>query len=168
EWRARLIEVVGTDHEGKDVRTIEAEAYLALAADDTRHAAGSVAVIGAQGTIVDGAEPAGVAAGDSFARLIREAREDEAIKALVLRIDSPGGSAWASELIRRELELTRQAGKPVIASMSSVAASGGYWIATGADEIWAAPSTVTGSIGIFGLFPEFSEPLRRLDRKSVG
>ena len=162
EWRARLIEVVGTDHEGKDVRTIEAEAYLALAADDTRHAAGSVAVIVAQGTIVDGAEPAGVVAGDTFARLIREAREDEDIKALVLRIDSPGGSAWASELIRRELELTRQAGKPVIASMSSVAASGGYWIATGADEIWAAPSTVTGSIGIFGLFPEFSEPLRRL------
>ncbi|MDA0235084.1 MAG: signal peptide peptidase SppA, partial [Proteobacteria bacterium] len=162
EWRARLIEAVGTDHEGKDVRTIEAEAYLALAADDTRHAAGSVAVIVAQGTIVDGAEPAGVVAGDTFARLIREAREDEDIKALVLRIDSPGGSAWASELIRRELELTRQAGKPVIASMSSVAASGGYWIATGADEIWAAPSTVTGSIGIFGLFPEFSEPLRRL------
>ena len=80
----------------------------------------------------------------------------------MLRIDSPGGSAWASELIRRELELTRQAGKPVIASMSSVAASGGYWIAAGADEIWAAPATVTGSIGIFGLFPEFSEPLRRL------
>ena len=162
EWRARLIEAVGTDHEGKDVRTIEAEAYLALAADDTRHAAGSVAVIVAQGTIVDGAEPAGVVAGDTFARLIREAREDEDIKALVLRIDSPGGSAWASELIRRELQLTREAGKPVIASMSSVAASGGYWIATGADEIWAAPSTVTGSIGIFGLFPEFSEPLRRL------
>ena len=162
EWRARLIEAVGTDHEGKDVRAIEVDAYLALAADDAQDAAGNVAVIVAQGTIVDGAEPAGVVAGDTFARLIREAREDEDIKALVLRIDSPGGSAWASELIRRELELTRQAGKPVIASMSSVAASGGYWIATGADEIWAAPSTVTGSIGIFGLFPEFSEPLRRL------
>ena len=162
EWRARLIEAVGTDHEGKDVRAIEVDAYLALAADDAQDAAGSVAVIVAQGTIVDGAEPAGVVAGDTFARLIREAREDEDIKALVLRIDSPGGSAWASELIRRELQLTREAGKPVIASMSSVAASGGYWIATGADEIWAAPSTVTGSIGIFGLFPEFSEPLRRL------
>ena len=162
EWRARLIEAVGTDHEGKDVRAIEVDAYLALAADDAQDAAGNVAVIVAQGTIVDGAEPAGVVAGDTFARLIREAREDEDIKALVLRIDSPGGSAWASELIRRELQLTREAGKPVIASMSSVAASGGYWIATGADEIWAAPSTVTGSIGIFGLFPEFSEPLRRL------
>ncbi|HRO35199.1 signal peptide peptidase SppA [Thauera sp.] len=162
EWRARLVEAVGTDHEGKDVRAIEVDAYLALAADDTKDEAGNVAVIVAQGTIVDGAEPAGVVAGDTFARLIREAREDEDIKALVLRIDSPGGSAWASELIRRELQLTREAGKPVIASMSSVAASGGYWIATGADEIWAAPSTVTGSIGIFGLFPEFSEPLRRL------
>ena len=119
-------------------------------------------VIVAQGTIVDGMEPTGVVAGDTFARLIREARESDSVKAVVLRIDSPGGSAWASELIRRELELTRQAGKPVIASMSSVAASGGYWIAAGADEIWAAPATVTGSIGIFGLFPEFSEPLRRL------
>ncbi|MBV2263890.1 MAG: S49 family peptidase, partial [Thauera sp.] len=101
EWRARLIEAVGTDHEGKDARAIEVEAYLALAADDTKHTADSVAVIVAQGTIVDGAEPAGVVAGDTFARLIREAREDEDIKALVLRIDSPGGSAWASELIRR-------------------------------------------------------------------
>jgi protease-4 len=79
-----------------------------------------------------------------------------------VRIDSPGGSAWASELIRRELELTRQAGKPVIVSMSSVAASGGYWIATAADEIWAEPTTITGSIGVFGLFPEFVEPMKRL------
>ncbi|MBL8464376.1 MAG: S49 family peptidase, partial [Thauera sp.] len=87
EWRARLVEAVGTDHEGKDVRAIEVDAYLALAADDAKDEAGNVAVIVAQGTIVDGAEPAGVVAGDTFARLIREAREDEDIKALVLRID---------------------------------------------------------------------------------
>lgn len=162
EWRARLIEAVGTASDGKAPRTIGLDDYLLLAGKGTEDGAASVAVIVAQGTIVDGAEPAGVVAGDTFARLIREVREDDRVKALVLRIDSPGGSAWASELIRRELQLTREAGKPVIASMSSVAASGGYWIAAGADEIWAAPATVTGSIGIFGLFPEFSEPLRRL------
>jgi len=162
EWRQRLLEAVGQSAEGEEPRRIEVGQYLAVVEAQKDAAPASVAVIVAQGTIVDGAEPAGVVAGDTFARLIREARENDSIKAVVLRIDSPGGSAWASELIRRELELTRQAGKPVIASMSSVAASGGYWIASGADEIWAAPATLTGSIGIFGLFPEFSEPLRRL------
>ena len=162
EWRARLIEAAGKTPHGDEPRRIDVGSYLAVVAQEKEAAPDSVAVIVAQGAIVDGAEPSGVVAGDTFAGLIREARENARIKAVVLRIDSPGGSAWASELIRRELELTRQAGKPVIASMSSVAASGGYWIASGADEIWAAPATVTGSIGIFGLFPEFSEPLRRL------
>ncbi len=162
EWRQRLVEAAGKAAEGDEPRTIDVALYSAVVASKQPAAPASVAVIVAQGTIVDGAEPAGVVAGDTFARLIREARENDSIKAVVLRIDSPGGSAWASELIRRELELTRAAGKPVIASMSSVAASGGYWIAAGADEIWAAPGTVTGSIGIFGLFPEFSEPLHRL------
>ena len=162
EWRARLIETAGKAADSDEARSIDVESYLAVVGRQGEGASDSIAVIVAQGTIVDGMEPTGVVAGDTFARLIREAREDDSVKAVVLRIDSPGGSAWASELIRRELELTRQAGKPVIASMSSVAASGGYWIASGADEIWAAPATVTGSIGIFGLFPEFSEPLRRL------
>lgn len=121
-----------------------------------------VAVLVAQGGIVDGHGTPGSVGGDSLARLIREAREDDAVKAVVIRIDSPGGSAWASELIRRELETTRTAGKPVIASMSSTAASGGYWIAAGAQEIWAHPLTLTGSIGIFAMFPEFAEPLERL------
>ena len=162
EWRARLIEATGKSAEGNEARTIEFDHYLAVVGQGDEGGSDNIAVIVAQGTIVDGMEPTGVVAGDTFARLIREARENASVKAVVLRIDSPGGSAWASELIRRELELTRQAGKPVIASMSSVAASGGYWIAAGADEIWAAPATVTGSIGIFGLFPEFAEPLRRL------
>ncbi|CAM5306426.1 signal peptide peptidase SppA [Thauera mechernichensis] len=162
EWRARLIERVGKDPDNDDIRRIGVGRYLALVGQEADSADERIAVIVAQGTIVDGMEPSGVVAGDTFARLIRSVREDDSIKALVMRIDSPGGSAWASELIRHELELTRQAGKPVIASMSSVAASGGYWIAAGADEIWAAPATVTGSIGIFGMFPEFAEPLRRL------
>ncbi|ATE61910.1 signal peptide peptidase SppA [Thauera sinica] len=162
QWRDRLVERVGRDAEGKDFRRIELDAYL-VAVRRARPAAGErIAVIVAQGSIIDGEEPAGVVAGDTYARLIRKAREDDSVKAVLLRIDSPGGSAFASELIRRELELTREAGKPVVASMSSVAASGGYWIAAGADEIWAAPATLTGSIGIFALFPEIAEPLKRL------
>lgn len=161
EWRGRLVERVGADG-GGDARTVEIGEYLAVVRGARRAPAEQVAVLVAQGAIVDGREPAGVVGGDTFAELIRAAREDDQVKAVVVRIDSPGGSAWASEVVRRELELTRQAGKPVIASMSSVAASGGYWIAAGADEIWAAPSTLTGSIGIFAMFPEFSEPLRRL------
>jgi len=162
EWRARLLEHVGADASGKDVRMVALDHYLAVARGNQPQHDAQIAVLVAQGAIVDGREPAGVVGGDTFAELIRAAREDEQIKAVVLRIDSPGGSAWASEVIRRELELTRQAGKPVIASMSSVAASGGYWIAAGADEIWAAPATLTGSIGIFAMFPEFSDPLKRL------
>lgn len=162
EWRARLVERFGADATGKDVRQVGLGAYLANVRAARPAAADRIAVVVAHGSIVDGEQPPGVLGGDTFARLIREAREDEAVKALVLRIDSPGGSAWASEVIRRELELTRRAGKPVIASMSSVAASGGYWIAAGADEIWASPATLTGSIGIFAMFPEVVEPLRRL------
>lgn len=162
EWRARLIEAVGTDKAGKDYRSVDAEAYLfTLRATRPRHG-DQVAVLVAQGAIADGEQPASAVGGDTLARQIREARENDAVKAVVLRIDSPGGSAFASEVIRRELELTRRAGKPVVASMSSVAASGGYWIAVGADEIWAAPSSLTGSIGIFALLPEVSGPLARL------
>ena len=83
------------------------------------------------------------------------------MKAVVLRVDSPGGSAFASEVIRRECELTRGAGKPVVVSMGSVAASGGYWISTASDEIWAQPETITGSIGIFGIFPTVEKPLAK-------
>lgn len=162
QWRTRLMEQVGVAADGKNARTVSVDRYLAAVRSAQPPAADKVAVLVAQGAIVDGAEGAGVVAGDTFARLIRAAREDEDIKALVLRIDSPGGSAWASEVIRRELQLTREAGKPVTASMSSTAASGGYWIAAGADEIWAAPASLTGSIGIFALFPEISGPLNKL------
>jgi protease-4 len=109
--------------------------------------------------ILDGVQPAGRIGSSSLASLIRQARLDDAIRSLVLRIDSPGGSAFASDVIRRELELMKPAGKPVVVSMGSVAASGGYWIATGADEIWAAPSTLTGSIGIFSAFATFERSL---------
>ncbi len=163
QWRTHLIERIGADEDDdQEFRQIDVEDYLAVLEAERPVAKHKIAVLVAQGAIMDGEESTGVVGGDHFARLIRAAREDEAVKAVLLRIDSPGGSAFASELIRRELELTRQAGKPVVASMSSVAASGGYWIAVGADEIWASPASLTGSIGIFAMFPEVVEPMRRL------
>lgn len=112
-----------------------------------------VGVVVAAGEITDGSTGPGAIGGISTSQLIRKAREDDAIKAIVLRVDSPGGSAYASELIRRELELTRAAGKPVVVSMGSVAASGGYWISMASDEVIADKYTITGSIGVFSLIP---------------
>jgi protease-4 len=162
QWRSRIRESLGDQSADEDFRHIDANEYLAVVRRARTDKPNQIAVLVAQGNIVDGEQPPGNVGGDSFARLIREARKNKQVKALVVRIDSPGGSAGASEIIRRELELTRQAGKPVVASMSALAASGGYWIATGADEIFAEPATLTGSIGVFGLFPEFSEPLGTL------
>jgi protease-4 len=119
------------------------------AALDTRP---QVAVVVAEGEILGGDQPPGTVGGESTAKLIREARQDNSIKAVVLRVNSPGGDAFASELIRREVELTKAAHKPVIVSMGDVAASGGYWISMDGDQIYAEPTTITGSIGIFGLF----------------
>lgn len=121
-----------------------------------------IAIVVARGVIVDGVAKAGSIGGDSTAALLRQARHDDKVKAVVLRIDSPGGSAYASEIIGQEIRLLREAGKPVIASMGSVAASGGYWIAAPANEIWAAPTTITGSIGIFGLLHTAEDALPAL------
>ncbi len=112
---------------------------------------GNIAVIFASGAIMDGEESAGNVGGDTIAAQIREARLDPAVKAIVLRVNSPGGSVTASEAIREELAAAHEAGKPVVVSMGGMAASGGYWISTPADYIIAAPSTLTGSIGIFGV-----------------
>ncbi|WP_441004067.1 signal peptide peptidase SppA [Pseudocolwellia agarivorans] len=122
----------------------------------------NVAVVVAKGTILNGSQDPGIIGGDSTARLLRDAREDDSIKAVVLRVDSPGGSAFASEIIRQEVELLKQAGKPVVASMGTYAASGGYWISASADKIYAAPTTITGSIGIYGLMMTFENALRKL------
>ncbi len=122
----------------------------------------AVAVIVAKGTILNGNQKAGSIGGDSTAKLLKKARKNVNVKAVVLRVDSPGGSAFASEIIRREVELLKQAGKPVVASMGTYAASGGYWISASADKIYAAPTTITGSIGIFGLFMTFEKALSKL------
>ena len=121
-----------------------------------------IALIVASGTILDGEQPPGTVGGESMARLIRQTAADTSVRALVLRVDSPGGSAYASEMILQELEVFRQSGRPVVVSMGSVAASGGYWIAMNADEIWASPSTLTGSIGVGATFPTFQRALGQL------
>ena len=122
----------------------------------------SVAVIVAEGEILGGEQSPGTIGGESTAELLRDAREDDNVKAVVLRVNSPGGAAFPSEQIRREVELIKQAGKPVIASMGDVAASGGYWISMDADEIFAQPATITGSIGIYGLFVSIPDTLEKI------
>ena len=162
EVREELIALVGKDEDEMTINKIQFDDYLAAIKpqqERIRDDTSKVGVIVAKGIILDGVQPAGKIGGDTLTDLIRQARLDDEVKALVLQIDSPGGSALASELIRRELELTRQSGKPVIASMSSIAASGGYWIASPADEIWAAPTTITGSIGIYSAFATLEKSL---------
>lgn len=122
----------------------------------------NIAIVVAKGQILNGHQPPGTIGGTSTSLLLREARLDDDIKAVVLRIDSGGGSAYASEQIRTEVLALQQAGKPVIASMGSVAASGGYWIAANADKIIAQPTTITGSIGIFGMITTFERSLEAI------
>ena len=163
EVRQKLIEQVGEDDDHSYNRIGFQDYLLALGNDRPSQrrgkGKGKVAVVVASGTILDGSQPPGTIGGDSTAELIRQARQDDNVKAIELRVDSGGGSAFASDIIRRELELARAEGKKVVVSMGSVAASGGYWISTASDEIWAAPTTITGSIGIFGMFPTFQRPL---------
>ncbi len=119
----------------------------------------SVGIIIAQGPILNGEQPIGAIGGDSLGKMIRSARDDSNINALVLRVVSGGGSVFASEIIRQEILEFKKTGKPFVISMGSMAASGGYWIAADADEIWASPVTLTGSIGIFAAIPTFEESL---------
>ena len=121
-----------------------------------------VAVVVAEGEIAGGDQPLGKVGGESTSALLRQARDDKNVKAVVLRVNSPGGEVFASEQIRREVAALKDAGKPVVVSMGDVAASGGYWISMNADRIYADPSTITGSIGIFGLFPTADRALAKI------
>jgi protease-4 len=171
EFKDELMQLVGPGEDPSTFKQVSLDNYLAVVKPLERKTdpdKKKIALIVAEGVILDGDQPAGKIGGDSMSDLIRQARNDENVSALVLRIDSPGGSAFASERIHRELELTRKAGKPVIVSMGSVAASGGYWVASAADEIWATPTTITGSIGIFGAFPTFEQSLQALGIQSDG
>lgn len=145
-------------------RQISFEAYVAgldrvVNPADTRP---QVAIVVAEGEITGGEQPPGTIGGVSTAALLREARDDDHVKALVLRVDSPGGEVFASEQIRREIVALKAAGKPVVVSMGDLAASGGYWISMNADKIYADPSTITGSIGIFGMIPTVPRALEKI------
>ena len=169
--RQELIERVGKDEEGITFKQIAFDDYLSrIRPGLIESAAGNnkIGIIVGSGIIMDGEQPAGRIGGDTMADLLTRAREDDTIKAVVVRIDSGGGSATASEIIRREIELIQDAGKPVYVSMGSVAASGGYWLAASAEQIWAAPTTITGSIGIYGAFPTFEKSLKSLGITSDG
>jgi protease IV len=140
-------------------RQITVQSYARLAEGEMnkgKSASRKVAVLYAEGEIVGGEGSAGQIGGDRFAQQLRELREDDDVKAVVLRVNSPGGSATASEIIQREVVLMRKV-KPVIVSMGGVAASGGYWISTYSDRIFAEPNTITGSIGVFGLLPNIQK-----------
>ncbi len=146
---------VGKSPHGNFYNGVNYDQYLQVVRSTQMPSANHVGVLIASGTILDGDQPDGVIGSHTLAGLLQQVREESAIKALVLRIDSGGGSAFASEVIRAEIEATRAAGIPVFISMGSLAASGGYWMAAGGDQIWATPTTLTGSIGVFGAFPTF-------------
>ncbi len=158
EWIGMLSDIVGS-HAGTYSKVGLGD-YLATvrpAVSGFNPGSSKIAVITASGVIYDGEQPAGNIGSDSITKLIRQAREDNSVKALVVRLDSPGGSPSASEQIRNELDLTQKAGKPVVISMGSYAASGGYWIAATANKIFAASTTITGSIGAFATLPTFQK-----------
>lgn len=162
--REYLETLVGSNQKGSSFKQISISDYLTTITPSFTSPPdeeGRVGIIVAQGNIVYGESKVGQIGSDSLNKQIRRARKDSRIKALVLRVDSGGGSAFASELIRRELLLTRQAGKPVVISMGSMAASGAYWISADADKIIASPTTLTGSIGIFGALPTFDKTLAK-------
>jgi protease-4 len=164
EMEEALKERVGESEDG-GFNAIDFRDYLRAvrpAFDMPKEGVRSVGVIVASGMILDGEHQPGSIGADSLAELIRDAAEDGDIKALVLRIDSPGGSGFGSEIIREALQDFKARGKPLVASMGSTAASGGYWIASPADEIWASPTTLTGSIGVLSAFPTVSRGLAEL------
>ncbi|MEM6833566.1 MAG: signal peptide peptidase SppA [Pseudomonadota bacterium] len=154
--------------EGEDFKTIGYQLYLTDLPSPLSSDKDNVAVLYASGQILDGEQPPGTVGGDTLAERIRNATNTKSIKAIVLRIDSPGGSAFASEIIRQELIAAKAAGKTIVASVGSYAASGGYWIATAADKIIAHPTSITGSIGVFVVVPSFEKTLEDFGVKSDG
>ena len=150
-----------------DVELLGYKSYLMASGDgflptQPSQADNWVGIITGSGQILSGEQPSGTIGSDTMVELLQTALKDERVKAVVLRLNTPGGSALASESIRHAVEVLRQHGKPVVVSMGSMAASGGYWIASAADEIWASPATITGSIGVFGIVPNIHKSLKKL------
>ena len=160
-----LKSLVGEDDSSHSFNQVQMNEYLAVTRAKKKFKATSDAHVGivvAAGDIMDGHQGPGSVGGDSTSEILRQARYDESIKAVVLRVDSPGGSMFASEQILREVQNLRKAGKPVVVSMSSYAASGGYYIAAAANQIYASPTTLTGSIGVFAVIPTFQRTLEKI------
>ena len=162
DYGKRIASIVGSDDEDVpgSFKTIKYGAWSKAnpAGDDN----GKVGVLTIAGEIVDGDAPNGTAGGETIRTILRQGLEDNDLRALVVRIDSPGGSVLASEQIRRAILDAKAQGLPVVVSMGSVAASGGYWVSTAADHVIAEPSTITGSIGVFGIIPSFQGTLQKL------
>jgi protease IV len=163
--------LVGEDEENHSFNSVDMSQYLSAVRSKRVLKSKSDAKVGivvASGEIFDGRQLPGAIGGESTSNLLREARYDNAVKAVVLRVDSPGGSEFASEIILREVQALRKAGKPVVVSMSTYAASGGYYIAAAANQIFASPTTITGSIGVFSYIPTFQRTLEKLGIKVDG
>jgi protease-4 len=163
--------LVGEDEDSHSFNSVGMNQYLASVR--AKHVLKSksdskVGIVVASGEILDGHQPPGTIGGESTADLLRQARYDNAVKAVVLRVDSPGGSMFASEQILREVQTLRKAGKPVVVSMSTYAASGGYYISAAANQIFASPTTLTGSIGVFSVVPTFQHTLEKFGVKVDG
>jgi len=165
EVTTRVQQLVGEDESGAGFPAVDLTDYARVQAAEQRLASsahGRVGVVIASGEILDGQQPPGVVGGINTADLLREARDDDDIAAVVLRIDSPGGSVFASEQIYREVAAIRAAGKPIVVSMGDLAASGGYYVAAPADEIFASATTLTGSIGIYSAVPTVDRTLGKV------
>ncbi|MDP9010701.1 MAG: signal peptide peptidase SppA [Pseudomonadota bacterium] len=163
--------LVGEDDSSHSFNSIKMNQYLAAVRSKRvlkSKSDSKIGIVVASGEIFDGHQLPGAIGGESTSNLLREARYDHAVKAVVLRVDSPGGSEFASEKILREVQALRKAGKPVVVSMSTYAASGGYYIAAAANQIFASPTTITGSIGVFSFIPTFQRTLEKLGIKVDG
>jgi protease IV len=171
EFQQKVLEYVAEDKDKKGrYQGTNLHDYLAVRRllDGSPVKEENVAVIVASGEILNGTQPPGLIGGDSTAELLRKARLDDSVKAVVLRVDSGGGSVFASRIIGDEIKELKKSGKPLVASMGSAAASGGYWISMAADKIYATPATITGSIGVFGIFPTFQRTLNKIGVSTDG
>ena len=169
ELDKKLIELFGSNKDDEP-KLLSFNRYLKalpdrMLSEDSEH---KIAVVNVEGVIVDGESYQDEVGGNTVSRLLSEANADKDVKAVVLRVNSPGGSAFASEVIRQEVDALQKAGKPVVVSMGSMAASGGYWISSTADYIVADKNTITGSIGIFALFPTFEKTIKKWGISSDG
>ena len=163
EARQELARRGTPDKAGDSYRAVGMQDYLDITRP-TMNLGGAkqIAIVVAEGEIVRGRHPAGRIGSTSTSEQLRRAARDDKIAAVVLRINSPGGEVFAAETLLLELQQVRDAGKTVVVSMGNVAASGGYWISMAADEVWASPATITGSIGVFGMLPTFGETLAKI------